>query len=135
MKGTRRFPTCCADTVTKSARRRRRAARSRRAHPAIRGAPEARAVTRPFSCAIGLRSGRPKRRRCDNKQGNAPMDAAEDQAKRWNSTAGCAWVAAQALLDRLFKPLEALLVDAAASQSPQEVLDVGCGTGGTTVAI
>src|SRR5262249_36315153 len=63
------------------------------------------------------------------------MNAAEDQAKRWNTTAGRAWVEAQALLDRVFAPLEALLVDAIASTSPREVLDVGCGTGGTTVAI
>jgi SAM-dependent methyltransferase len=63
------------------------------------------------------------------------MEAAEEQAKRWNSTAGRAWVDAQALLDRVFSPLEVLLVDAAASQSPRELLDVGCGTGGTTVAM
>src|SRR5262249_12154084 len=62
------------------------------------------------------------------------MDAAEEQAKRWNSAAGCAWVDAQVLLDRLFKPIEDLLVDAVAARSPREVLDVGCGTGGTTVA-
>jgi SAM-dependent methyltransferase len=64
-----------------------------------------------------------------------PMDAAEDQAKRWNSTAGRAWVEAQSMLDRLFKPIEDLLVDAVTSPSPQTVIDVGCGTGGTTVAI
>jgi len=63
------------------------------------------------------------------------MNAAEDQAKRWNSTAGRAWVDAQALLDRLFRPLETLLVDAVTAQSPRDVLDVGCGTGGTTVAM
>ena len=63
------------------------------------------------------------------------MDAAEDQAKRWNNTAGRAWVDAQALLDRLFKPLESLLVDGVTLQSPRELLDVGCGTGGTTVAM
>jgi SAM-dependent methyltransferase len=62
------------------------------------------------------------------------MDAAEEQARRWNTTAGCAWVEAQAQLDRLFKPVEDLLVDAVAARSPREVLDVGCGTGGTTVA-
>ena len=63
------------------------------------------------------------------------MNAAEDQAKRWNSTAGRAWVDTQAQLDRLLKPLEDLLVDAVAAHLPREVLDVGCGTGGTTVAI
>jgi len=63
------------------------------------------------------------------------MNAAEDQAKRWNSTAGRAWVDAQDQLDRLFKPLEDLLVEAVAAHAPREMLDVGCGTGGTTVAI
>jgi len=43
------------------------------------------------------------------------MDATEDQAKRWNSTAGRAWVESQELLDRVFKPIEALLVDAVTS--------------------
>ena len=44
------------------------------------------------------------------------MDATEDQAKRWNSTAGRAWVESQELLDRVFKPIEALLVDAVISR-------------------
>jgi SAM-dependent methyltransferase len=66
---------------------------------------------------------------------SAPMNAAEDQTKRWNSTAGRAWVDTQAQLDRLLKPFEELLVDAVAAHAPGEVLDVGCGTGGTTVAI
>src|SRR5262245_150939 len=73
--------------------------------------------------------------RKDHVEKSAPMKAAEDQAKRWNSTAGNVWVAAQAELDRLMKPLEDLLVEAVAAHSPHELLDVGCGTGGTTVAI
>jgi SAM-dependent methyltransferase len=63
------------------------------------------------------------------------MSTAEDQAKRWNSAAGRAWVDAQAQLDRLLKPFEPLLVDAVAAHAPRELLDVGCGTGGTSVAI
>jgi SAM-dependent methyltransferase len=68
-------------------------------------------------------------------ENSAQLNAAEDQAKRWNSTAGRAWVDAQAQLDRLFKPLEDLLADAVSAHAPRDVLDVGCGTGGTTVAI
>ena len=57
-----------------------------------------------------------------------------EQAKLWNGAAGRAWVEAQDLLDTVYKPVEDLLVDAVAgSRGP--VLDVGCGTGVTTVAI
>jgi SAM-dependent methyltransferase len=59
----------------------------------------------------------------------------DEQAKLWNSTAGCAWVEAQALLDRTLQPFEDLLVAAVAASGAQRVLDVGCGTGSTTRAI
>jgi SAM-dependent methyltransferase len=41
----------------------------------------------------------------------------------------------QASLDRLFEPFERLLAAKAAERSAQHVLDVGCGTGATTLAI
>lgn len=58
----------------------------------------------------------------------------EEQARLWNSLAGQAWVEMQALLDQMFKPLEELLVEAFAAGSENQVLDVGCGTGATTLA-
>ena len=60
-----------------------------------------------------------------------------EQARLWNGPAGNAWVDAQTTLDHLFRPLEKLLVEAACASSPPtgRVLDVGCGTGGTTLAI
>ncbi len=61
--------------------------------------------------------------------------ANEEQAALWNGLAGRAWVDSQTLTDQMFRPLEALLVAAVAGESAQRVLDVGCGAGGTTLAI
>jgi len=59
----------------------------------------------------------------------------DEQAKLWNGSAGCAWVEAQALLDRTLQPFEDLLVDTVAATGAHRVLDVGCGTGSTTRAV
>jgi SAM-dependent methyltransferase len=59
---------------------------------------------------------------------------ANEQAQLWNGAAGCAWVDAQESIDRMFKPVEDLLIDAVAARSPRTLLDIGCGTGATTVA-
>lgn len=61
--------------------------------------------------------------------------ANEAQAALWNGHAGRAWVEAQDLLDHMFRPFENLLVEAVAANRPGRVLDVGCGTGSTTLAI
>ena len=60
---------------------------------------------------------------------------AEDQAAIWNGTAGEAWVEMQAVLDRLFAPIEALIVEAVMAKEAREILDVGCGTGATALAV
>ena len=59
----------------------------------------------------------------------------DDQAARWNALAGHAWVDMQPVLDGMFKPLEDLLVEAVTAARGSHVLDVGCGTGGTTLAV
>jgi SAM-dependent methyltransferase len=59
----------------------------------------------------------------------------DEQEKLWNGVAGRGWVEAQELLDQLFKPFEGLLVEAVSAASVSCVLDVGCGTGGTTLAV
>ncbi|MFI0963331.1 class I SAM-dependent methyltransferase [Streptomyces sp. NPDC021080] len=61
--------------------------------------------------------------------------AAGEQAERWNGPTGDAWVEAQDMVDALFAPLEKLIVDAVPAGQGGQVLDVGCGTGGTTVAV
>jgi SAM-dependent methyltransferase len=59
----------------------------------------------------------------------------EDQARRWNGSAGCAWVEAQQMLDRTLQPFEDLLVAEVGASGAKHVLDVGCGTGSTSRAI
>ena len=72
----------------------------------------------------------------------APPD--DEQMRLWNGPGGRGWVEVQAALDQLLKPFEDLLLEAVSarlqarseSQVPNSaVLDVGCGTGGTTVAV
>ncbi|RKH61736.1 class I SAM-dependent methyltransferase [Corallococcus llansteffanensis] len=57
------------------------------------------------------------------------------QTRLWNGPAGRAWVDSQALLDAMFTPFEDLLVEAVSVGSAARVLDVGCGTGSTTLAV
>src|SRR5690349_15766118 len=59
----------------------------------------------------------------------------DEQATLWNGPAGRAWVDAQEPLDQMFQPFEDLLVAAIAAGSGGRVLDVGCGTGSTTLAV
>jgi SAM-dependent methyltransferase len=59
----------------------------------------------------------------------------DEQAALWNGLAGRTWVEAQELLDRMFTPFEDLLVEAVSAGSGTRVLDVGCGTGSTTLAV
>ncbi|WP_437883411.1 class I SAM-dependent methyltransferase [Pseudomonas sp. LRF_L74] len=60
-----------------------------------------------------------------------------DQQQRdlWNGPSGLAWVEQQELLDAMFEPFESVLAEVAGRHPRQHVLDVGCGTGSTTLAI
>ena len=66
---------------------------------------------------------------------NVASQSDNEQTKLWNGLAGHAWVEAQELLDPMFTPLEDLLVEAVSAGSGRRVLDVGCGTGSTTLAV
>jgi len=59
----------------------------------------------------------------------------EEQATLWNGSAARAWIEVQPLLDEVLRPFEDLLVQAVAAKSARRVLDVGCGTGATTLAV
>lgn len=61
--------------------------------------------------------------------------AESEQAALWRGRSGRAWVEAQALLDQMFKPFEDLLAKAVCAGAGPRVLDVGCGTGSTTLAV
>ena len=57
------------------------------------------------------------------------------QAEVWNGQSGQAWVEAQELLDTMFQPFEDRMVESVRASGARRVLDVGCGTGSTTLAI
>jgi SAM-dependent methyltransferase len=63
------------------------------------------------------------------------MGANDEQAMLWNGDGGQAWVEAQPVLDGMFARFEAMLADAVAESGATKVLDIGCGTGATTLAI
>ncbi len=62
------------------------------------------------------------------------QSAAHEQAQMWNGPSGQAWIEQQQALDRMFEPIEALLAVAVSEAGATSVLDVGCGTGATTLA-
>jgi SAM-dependent methyltransferase len=68
----------------------------------------------------------------ESNQTEVPVD---EQTKLWNGTSGRAWIDLQQLLDQMFRPLEDMLVEAVSAASATRVLDVGCGTGSTTLAV
>ncbi len=61
--------------------------------------------------------------------------ANKDQEEMWNGVGGKAWVRAQTLLDTAFQPFADILVKAVTAASATSVLDIGCGTGATTLAM
>jgi SAM-dependent methyltransferase len=65
------------------------------------------------------------------------MDASsvsDEQKAMWNGPSGRAWIDGQEFLDRMFLPFEELLAREVSALKARRVLDVGCGTGATTLA-
>jgi SAM-dependent methyltransferase len=71
----------------------------------------------------------------------AAMDAAlghfqnADQIAYWNGPAGQRWVERQTAQDALLAPVSEALLDRARIEAGERVIDIGCGCGGTTIAI
>ena len=57
----------------------------------------------------------------------------QQQSAGWQGTGGNMWVEAQELLDQMFQPIEDLLMQGLPADA-RRLLDVGCGTGATTLA-
>ncbi len=57
------------------------------------------------------------------------------QIEFWNGEAGDTWVQAQERMDEMLEGLTTAALDHAAPAAGQRVIDIGCGCGGTTLAI
>jgi SAM-dependent methyltransferase len=67
---------------------------------------------------------------------SARLDAAnEEQSAYWNGPPGHRWVAQQESQDKLFTPITAALFEAASPHAGEAVIDVGCGSGDTTLRL
>lgn len=58
-----------------------------------------------------------------------------EQAALWNGDAAESWIKLKDVLDEMFRPFEHLLAERIPLHSAKDVLDIGCGTGSTSLAV
>ncbi|MBI1260932.1 MAG: methyltransferase domain-containing protein [Rhizobiales bacterium] len=63
----------------------------------------------------------------------SPDQPNAQQIEEWNGRVGERWVLHQDRLDRMLAPMSAAVLSAAALKSGEQVLDIGCGCGATTL--
>lgn len=62
-----------------------------------------------------------------------PSRVNRQQAEHWNAAAGRTWVEMQHVLDEVFAPIAARIVEAGDPGAGGRVVDLGCGAGATTI--
>ena len=70
-----------------------------------------------------------------NSPSKSTAELAAEQAAYWNGPGGKGWLASYRRIERGIAAFSAELVDAAAAQPGEHVVDVGCGTGATTAEL
>ena len=61
--------------------------------------------------------------------------ANETMIDMWNNQSGAGWVTGQERMDRQLEPIGRLAIDALVPATGERLLDIGCGTGATTLAL
>ena len=69
------------------------------------------------------------------KEANSTNDVNADQILFWNSAVGTKWRDHQQELDACFAGIKTRLLEYAKIETGERVLDIGCGTGATTMEI
>src|SRR2546428_1803104 len=65
----------------------------------------------------------------------AEPEANAEQIRYWNEAAGPKWVVFQKVIEAQIAPLGERAMDRAGIAPGERVIDVGCGCGGTTIAL
>ena len=65
----------------------------------------------------------------------SPAEIAAEQAAYWKGPGGQGWLAAYQRIQRAIGGIGDLALSAAAARPGEQVIDIGCGTGGTTAAL